>query len=413
MALLRRAPFVTVFVAGLMGTACGGGPAPATGRGSPATVAVEAPLSGAEAASGRDIVRGAELAAEQINSAGGLLGHPIHVVIGDDRGLPLDAGRVARALEARHPVAVVGPFDAAAARTVLPLYRREATPVVSLSTSAPTGNGVRVAWVDAQIAPVDAQEIVEVLHARTVALLSDGSDPAAGVAGALETLLVDAGVSVPVDDVVAVGADPGAALAATSAVHPDVVVLAMGDAHAGSVAAAMARAKVGGRCVVADSGPGPASFVVAAGPKVASGCVVAGAPPPSEFPGGTRYTSAYRARYRLEPGPWGAFAYDALGLVADAARRAGSLSASLLSEALRQTTGYAGVTGTIDIDRATGERRLPPLAVLDVSIAGVTALDPAWAAFAGWAGPSGATASNGSGKAAATSPAGGARAIGK
>jgi branched-chain amino acid transport system substrate-binding protein len=48
-------------------------------------IGVLAPLSGNAAADGQEMVRGAQLAVDELNAAGGVLGHKFEVVIGDTK----------------------------------------------------------------------------------------------------------------------------------------------------------------------------------------------------------------------------------------------------------------------------------------------------------------------------------------
>jgi branched-chain amino acid transport system substrate-binding protein len=61
-------------------------------------------MSGNAAAQGQSIRESVEMAVNLKNSAGGLLGRPIEVVIGDDAGKPEEAAVVARRFASRDQV---------------------------------------------------------------------------------------------------------------------------------------------------------------------------------------------------------------------------------------------------------------------------------------------------------------------
>src|SRR3954468_19136747 len=98
--------------------------APAAFAAPPITIAVEAPISGPQASNGVDILRGAQLAVRQVNARGGLLGRRVVLVRGDDRGDASRAKATARKVIARHPVAVIGPYNSSVGLANLSLYRR-------------------------------------------------------------------------------------------------------------------------------------------------------------------------------------------------------------------------------------------------------------------------------------------------
>lgn len=62
------------------------------------------------------------------------------------------------------------------------------------------------------------------------------------------------------------------------------------------------------------------------------------------------FVKAYKARYKQTPGAMAALGYDGLLVVADALKRAKSASHKDLRDAINNTKGFEGVTGSITID---------------------------------------------------------------
>ncbi len=101
--------------------ACGSGASTSGGGNSPVAVGLLGPLSGARAAVGAEYTTGADLARDVINSHGGVLGHPISLVVQDDAADPGDAVPAAqKELQVSHVSAMIGP-EAITASVVLPL----------------------------------------------------------------------------------------------------------------------------------------------------------------------------------------------------------------------------------------------------------------------------------------------------
>jgi branched-chain amino acid transport system substrate-binding protein len=367
--------------AGACGLPSAAGAAPAV------RIAVMGPMSGEEASTGLDMLRGARLAAARLNDGGGVLGRRVVLVPGDDRADPATGAKVAQRLLRSRVSAVVGPFNSSVGLRALPLYRDAGLPIVRLTSATATeGFGVTTQPMVTQIAPVEEAELTGVLHARSVAVLHDPSTYTAAIAAQLAGSLQRAGVCVPVNAVLdpqASSAQVDQALQAMAAARPDVTYLAMYGPQAGAIATRLAATPGAyGRCFVDLAAQGP-SFVSAAG-AAAARCLNSGVPSAAQLPGGKPYTAAYRARFHLAPGTWGAFAYDSLDMLAAAVERTHRWSGPKLLGALSHTRGFRGVTGTTTILPASGNRVKPPVVILDIDAHGQYAVDSAWASFAGY-----------------------------
>jgi len=95
------------------------------------------PLSGALAAFGQSGYRGADLATDEINEAGGILGAKIRLVIEDFAGDPKVAVSATEKLITVNKVHVVrGYFTSSAALSAMPIAEKYKTPVLSIGSSA-------------------------------------------------------------------------------------------------------------------------------------------------------------------------------------------------------------------------------------------------------------------------------------
>jgi branched-chain amino acid transport system substrate-binding protein len=103
---------------------------------------ITAPMSGAQAAFGRQTVKAAEIAVSELNAGGGLLGFPIELVVADDR---CDVGSVVRA--ATHQVEeqgirfVIGPTCPPPAIAAAPIYAK-----ADVMQFMPTMSAVGITW---------------------------------------------------------------------------------------------------------------------------------------------------------------------------------------------------------------------------------------------------------------------------
>ena len=159
---------IFVLAGGLAGGVAQAAPAPIV-------IAVEAPLSGSQAANGRDMLRGVQLAVREANAAGGVLGRRVKIVAVDDQANPdLAQASVTKAKKAG-AVAVIGPYNSSVGVINLPLYlQNKITPVHMTSTNDTDGEGVTVQPKNDQISPVELA-YVESTGARSVTMLVDPS----------------------------------------------------------------------------------------------------------------------------------------------------------------------------------------------------------------------------------------------
>jgi len=95
------------------------------------------PMSGNAAAQGQSIRESVEMVVKLKNGAGGLLGRPIEVVIGDDAGKPEEAAVVARRFAARDQVALaIGSVSSPASLAAAQVFREEEVPQIVVSGTA-------------------------------------------------------------------------------------------------------------------------------------------------------------------------------------------------------------------------------------------------------------------------------------
>ena len=88
-------------------------------------IALEAPLTGSQSNNGRDQLRGAQLAAKQINAKGGVLGKKIKIVGVDDKADPKLAKTAVKKAAKAGAIAVVGPYNSNVGIVNLPLHYKE------------------------------------------------------------------------------------------------------------------------------------------------------------------------------------------------------------------------------------------------------------------------------------------------
>ena len=346
----------------------------------PGLIAVDAPMTGSQSSTGIDMYRGAQLAANQINAAGGVDGVQLKLIKADDKATASVGVTVARKVVAQHAFGVVGPFNSSVGVANLPIYKSAGLSIVRLTSAAATqGYGATTQPMDVQVAPVEAKEITQVLHATRVAIIYDTSTYTTGISKSLRRLLTaDGHPPVTVQSIKEGQTNFSKAVSAAASAKPDLLYIAAYGKEAGLIANQASQQNVGGTCFVDLAAQGP-DFVTNATLPVAQKCFNSGVPSAQEFAGATQYVANYESAYHSDPGTWGTFTYDSLEILAQAVKDAGGWNQAAVQSKLAGTSAYPGITGTITIEPKTGNRANTPVVMLDIDAAGNYVVDPTWA----------------------------------
>jgi branched-chain amino acid transport system substrate-binding protein len=344
-------------------------------------IAVEGPMSGPQSSTGIDMWRGAQLLATKINASGGVLGRRVQLVQIDDQANPQTAAVIAQRAIAQQIAAVIGPYNSAVGIVNLPLYLHAGIIVVRLTSNHMTNSmGITLQPMDYQVAPFEAAAVEKMTGTKRVAIVYDTSAYTSGVADQMRSLLTSVGVPVVAfESITSDQSQFGAVLTKVKAAQPTLVYYVAYDPQAEDLVRQAADLGMPGTCLVdglAAEGP---TFLATVPLGLARRCVFSGVPTAAQFPNAKSYISAYHAAYHQEPGTWGAFAYDSLGVLVQEVKSVRSWAPSKVDPALLHVSGYQGITGTTTIDPTTGNRVNPPLAMQIVDSSGTYDVSTDWA----------------------------------
>lgn len=104
--------------------------------GDPVKIGVMAPITGAWASEGQDMVRVVELLADEVNKAGGAGGHQIIIEVGDDGGSPKIAISAANKLVDSGVVAVIGTYGSGTTVATQDIYAEAGVIQIANASSA-------------------------------------------------------------------------------------------------------------------------------------------------------------------------------------------------------------------------------------------------------------------------------------
>ncbi|MCK7475106.1 MAG: branched-chain amino acid ABC transporter substrate-binding protein [Rhodopseudomonas palustris] len=163
-------------------------------------VAVAGPMTGSEAAFGRQLANGADLAVADLNAAGGVLGKKLVLQTGDDACDPKQARSVAEKLASAKVPFVAGHFcssssipasEAYADGNVLQITPASTNP---LFTERKLWNVLRICGRDDQQGGVAAEYILKHFKGKNIAILNDKTTYGKGLADETKKALNKAGV---------------------------------------------------------------------------------------------------------------------------------------------------------------------------------------------------------------------------
>lgn len=320
-------------------------------------IGVPTPLSGAYQDAGTDIFDGAELAVAQINAAGGVLGKKLELVQQDDACNPDKAAQAASELLSAHVVAVAGGYCSSATLPELNVLHEAGIPYVLDASTSPqlTDHG----WpsVFRTIGRADAQGgyvggfMNSVLHAKRVAVISDGSTYSQGLAQDTITALKRNGIAVVYEGALTPGQHEYRDIAATVGnTKPDVIYFTGYYPEAAALSKDV-RALALPIKYFMGSGTADPSLIQMGGAAVED-MIVTTSPLPAFFKSKSahRFSTAYEATYKRAPGPYSIYEYDAIGVTVQAMRNAKSTKPADIVTALHELKSFDGATGKIAFD---------------------------------------------------------------
>ena len=349
-----------VVAAVLLAGGCGKQAQPAAGGDGAEVVRIgqASPLTGPIAHLGKDVEQGARLAIDDINAAGVEIGGKkirFELVSEDDQGDPKMGAQVAQRLVDAGVVGVVGHLNSGTTMPASRLYADAGLPQLSPSATNPdfTRQGFKTTYRlianDVQQGIALGRFAVDVLKARTVAVVDDRTAYGQGLADEFEKAVRRQGATVVKREFTTSNAtDFGAILTSIKAAQPDVVFYGGMDAQAGPMARQMKRLGIHARLLGGDSVQTP-EFIRLAGDAAdgvySSACGV----PRDRMPGFTDFNTRYKARFNTEVQVYSPYEYDAVHVLVDAMKRAGSTDPKVFLPEIAKTD-YHGVTGRVSFD---------------------------------------------------------------
>lgn len=309
--------------------------------------------------SGRAMLQGMEIAVEEINAKGGVLGRKIELVVGDTGGLPEKGTAVMERLATKDKVAAVtGEVHSSVALAEIEVAHRYGIPHVIGEawsddvTARQYPETFRITVANSLVYAI-AVDWIKAVGFKNVAIIGENSDWGLGVIKIFNERLKAAGINVTSVSAERTATDftPQLLKFKSMSPRPDLLIngftgtgeyLMTKQAHELGLAATRETAHfaAGVEATVPDfwQAVGAAGKYTIVNPAGLSGI--------PKTPASDRFAMAFKAKHGRDPDVVAMEGYDGIALITEAIRKAGSAEPKRITEALRKIR-WEGTRGTI------------------------------------------------------------------
>lgn len=329
-------------------------------------------LTGGTATFGQSQHNGVTMAVEEINAAGGVLGKKIKVLVEDDQSKPEEAATaVTKLINQDRVVAVIGEVASSRTLAAAPIAQANKIPLISSASTNPRVTQVgdyifRVCFIDPFQGSVMAKFAANTLKFKKVAVLYDvRNDYSVGLRNFFSETFKSLGGEIVGEQSYSEGdSDFRAQLTQLKSLAPEGIYVPGYYTEVGTIAR---QARELGITVPLMGGDGWDS------PKLTEigGAAIEGSYLSNHYsvndpsPAIQKFVGAYQTKFGAAPDALAGLGYDAVYVLADAIKRAGSTEGPKIRDAIAATRDFVGVTGTITIDK--DRNAVKPAVVLKIA----------------------------------------------
>jgi branched-chain amino acid transport system substrate-binding protein len=314
-------------------------------------------LTGSIASFGQSTHKGVELAIDELNAAGGVLGKKIRLVVEDDQGKPEEAlTAVTKLISKDRVVALIGEFASSNSLAAAPFAQQSGIPMLSHGSTNPKVTQVgdyifRACFIDPFQGQVMAKFASQTLKVKRVAILRDiKSDYSVGLADYFTKSFTQAGGAIVADESYSAGdKDFNAQLTSLKQQNAEAIFIPGYYTEIGLIAR-QAR-KLGIEAVLLGGDGWDSEKLWEIGGEALNGSFFSNhysVDNPS--PEIQAFVEKFKAKHGHAPDALAALGYDAAKVLVDAIARAGSDDPKAIRDALAQTKDFPGITGNITLN---------------------------------------------------------------
>lgn len=322
----------------------------------PLVVGEYAAITGSQASFGEAMNNGIQLAVGQLNSAGGVGGRKVRVVVEDDQSKAEEAANAVTKLITRdNVVAILGEAASSNSLAAAPICQANRVPMITPISTNPdvTKKGdyiFRICFIDPYQGEALARYVSDTLHFRRAAVLVDvKSDYSNGLAEFFVRTFTQRGGTITKRLTYASGdSDFRAQLTSLRAGKPDMIFLPGYYTDVGQIISQARDLGITLPFVGGDGWESPKLFEI--GGAALNGCFYSNHyfvdDPAPEI---RQFQTAYKHKYGSVPDSFAALSYDAANVLFAAMKRGRDLQHATIRNELAATTNFPGVTGSITL----------------------------------------------------------------
>ncbi len=326
-------------------------------------IGVNYELSGAVATYGTNLNDGAQLAFEEINAAGGVLGKQFEVIVADNKSEDTESANISTKLATRDKVvALLGPATSGNTKAASPAANQNKIPLISASATADDvtvdANGTvrpyifKTCFSDSFQGVMMAEFALGDLATKNAAVLGDTtSDYAVGLGKAFKETYTAGGGTIVSEEAYAAGdTDFKAVLTNIKAKNPEVIYVPGYYEEVGLIVRQARELGINAPILGGDGYESPKLTEIAGNAALNDVYYSSHYSSNDTAENVVKFNEAFEAKYGKKADAFNALGYDMVYFLKDAFERAGEADSEKLKAALEATEGFAGVTGVLSID---------------------------------------------------------------
>ncbi|WP_288025738.1 branched-chain amino acid ABC transporter substrate-binding protein [Arthrobacter sp.] len=354
---LPKALAVGAVAAALLATTgCGGilgGSGDKTADSGPIKLAAVIPMSGSSAPTGVYMKNGMQMAVDEINAKGGVLGRQLSLDLEDGACDPTQAAAAANKAVSNGAVISVGGYCSGATLPTLPIFAKANIPMIIPAANSQdlvnqklpnvfmiNGTGTQQAAAAVKFMVKDG--------VKSVALVDDNTSYSKDIATETKKdLQADGTLKVALATSVTAGeSDYSSAVHDIMGANPDMLYWTGYYQEGGLIINQLKSAGFKGKIMVADGSVDP-SLVKIAGAANAEGVFATMTQTPDTIKGAETWISDYTKKFGAAPGPYSTQSYDAVRVAAEAVTQAKGTDGAAVIKALEGINGFKIFSGPL------------------------------------------------------------------
>ncbi|WIV12988.1 ABC transporter substrate-binding protein [Proteiniborus sp. MB09-C3] len=344
-------------------TGCSSGTANKADNSEDIKVGLNYAFSGGAATYGQGLTSGIELAIEEINQNGGVLGKQLTPVKLDNKSDATESANVATKLATREKViAILGSDTSGSTKAAIPAAMQNKVPLISASATSDDvtidSNGkvkeyvFKTCFNDSFQGVMMAEFAYNDLKLKNAAILADTtSDYAQGLSKNFRETLTKLGGKVQVEEAYqAKETDFKAVLTRIKGLNPEVLFVPGYYEEVGLIIRQARELGLNVPILGCDGYESPKLADIAGKDTLDEVYYSSHYSPMDDSPEVVKFKESFKAKYGKEPDAFNALGYDLGYFLADSLNRAGEADSEKLKEALASTKDFKGITGIFSID---------------------------------------------------------------